>query len=65
MKPDVYNINLLIEGNGKFPDILNCGEYPFLIVSNKVVDLWEESSVSGYIPHEIKIMRKGHKAGSD
>lgn len=35
-----------IEGGTKYPDILGCGAYPFLIVSESVVMAWQEAEIT-------------------
>lgn len=35
-----------VEGGTKYPDILGCGSYPLLIVSEKVVNTWHEASIT-------------------
>jgi len=49
-------MKITIEGKGKFPDILECGEYPFLIVSKKVVDLLEISSITGFDYQTVQLL---------
>jgi hypothetical protein len=34
-----------VEEGFKYPDILGCGEYPLLIVSERVINSWEKASV--------------------
>jgi hypothetical protein len=38
-----------------FPDLLGCGSYPFLIVSDRVVDLWVRERITGYMAYECRI----------
>lgn len=46
----IYKDPLLleVEGGSKYPDVLGCGEYPFLIASEMVVTDWEREKVSGF-----------------
>lgn len=34
----------------KWPDVLGCGSYPLLIVSNNVIDSWQKENI-GEVPH--------------
>lgn len=44
-----------IEGGTKYPDILLCGEYPLLIVSERVVDDWKKDRVKGFDYYRVEI----------
>lgn len=44
-----------LEGGWKFPDILQCGAYPFLIVSDRVVSVWRESGVDCFDAYEVQV----------
>jgi hypothetical protein len=37
-----------VEGGTKYPDVLGCGSYPLLIVSQAMVDDWRGGGVTGY-----------------
>ncbi len=45
-----------LEGGSKYPDILLCGAYPLLIVSERVLKDWEREGFKGYnsFPLEIR-----------
>lgn len=58
IRKDVYSVDLEIEGKGKFPDILLCGAYPFLIVSEKVIRTWEKESLTSYKAHDVRLFRR-------
>jgi hypothetical protein len=38
--------DVIVEGGAKYPDILGCGAYPFLIVSELVVTAWQQASIT-------------------
>ena len=52
-------IDVIIEGKGSYPDFLFCGHYPLLIVSDKVLNLWNENEVSGFQSYPVRIFRAG------
>jgi len=45
-----------LEGGSKYPDILLCGAYPLLIISQQVLKAWEHIEAKGYrnFPVEIR-----------
>jgi len=51
-----YEIGLVVEGGVKYPDILGCGSYPFLIVSQYVIDDWEKFGITGYEKYKANIV---------
>jgi hypothetical protein len=40
--------DVAVEGGTKYPDVLGCGAYPFLIVSDRVVGAWAEANISSF-----------------
>ncbi len=44
-----------IEGGTKYSDILLCGEYPLLIVSEKVIKDWEQAGFTGFKYYSVGI----------
>ena len=44
---------LWINREMEFPDVLLCGHYPLVIVSNRVIEAWQKNNVTGYIAHSI------------
>ncbi len=49
-------IHLTVEGGIKYPDILGCGEYPFLIVSENMINDWERFGITGYKKYKADIV---------
>jgi len=47
--------DVIVEGGTKYPDILGCGAYPFLIVSEAVVVAWQESGISCFHTYPVGI----------
>lgn len=50
-------IDVIIEGKGLYPDFLFCGHYPLLIVSDRVLNLWNENEVNGFRSHQVRLFR--------
>ena len=48
-----YAIDL--EGGTKYPDILLCGAYPLLIVSERVRNDWVNSGITGFVSFPLEI----------
>lgn len=48
-------LEINVEGGVKYPDILGCGSYPFLIVSDAVVTDWITHSVSGFTSYPLRV----------
>jgi hypothetical protein len=40
--------DVMVEGGTQYPDILGCGAYPFLIVSDKVIDHWHQAGITSF-----------------
>lgn len=57
LKKEIRNIDLLVEGKGKYPDILLCGHWPVLIVSDKVLKKWKENNISGFHNYSVRLFR--------
>src|SRR6266508_5822856 len=54
-----------LEGGPKFPDILKCGEYPFLIVSERVVTDWRDAGITCFDAYKVSVASlKSKKARS-
>lgn len=49
--------DVVIESGSKYPDNLQCGAYPFLIVSEKVVSDWESNGVTGFEKLKVNIAK--------
>lgn len=44
-----------LEGGSKYPDILLCGEHPFLIVSGRVVTDWREAGINCFQAYKVRV----------
>jgi hypothetical protein len=51
------DFDVTVEGGSKFPDVLGCGAYPFLIVSEKVLDAWHEANLCCYHTFNVGIAK--------
>ena len=49
-------LSLLVEGKGKLPDYLMCGHYPLMIVSDRVLTIWEKEGVTGYTSYPVVLV---------
>lgn len=38
--------DVVVEGGNRYPDVLGCGAYPFLIVSESVVIAWKDAGIT-------------------
>lgn len=47
--------DVIVEGGSKYPDILQCGAYPFLIVSEAVVNDWEANGITSYKKYKVNV----------
>jgi hypothetical protein len=47
--------DVLLEGGGKYPDVLGCGAYPFLILSDRVIDALKGASISCFHTYKVGI----------
>lgn len=47
--------DVVVEGGTKYPDVLGCGEFPFLIVSEPVVDAWHEGGIASFHVYPVGI----------
>lgn len=61
LKEKFTNVDLLIEGKGKLPDILMCGHWPLLLVSPRVIECWEQNGITGYRSSRARLFRKVNK----
>jgi hypothetical protein len=41
-------LSVVIESGSRYPDILGCGAYPLLIISESVADAWKENGLRGF-----------------
>jgi len=49
--------DVTIEGGKAYPDILGCGAYPFLIVSDKVLSSWQKCGIGLLATYPVKIAK--------
>ena len=47
--------DVVLEGGTKYPDILGCGAYPFLIVSEAVISAWHEAGITSFSTNPVGI----------
>ena len=55
LKNEIGDVDLIIEGKGKYPDILSCGRWPILIVSDKVLRIWNDNNISGFRSYNVSL----------
>lgn len=49
--------DVLVEGGSKYPDILGCGAYPFLIVTEPVVMAWQKEGITCFHTYPVGIAK--------
>jgi hypothetical protein len=49
--------DVTVEGGTKYPDVLGCGAFPFLIVSERVVAVWREAGVAAFHTHPVNVAK--------
>lgn len=47
--------DVTLEKGSKYPDVLGCGAYPFLIVSDKVIKAWQDAGVCCFHVYDVKV----------
>jgi hypothetical protein len=47
--------DVIVEGGTKYPDILGCGAYPFLIVSEKVIGVWQAAGINCFHTYPVNV----------
>lgn len=47
--------DVVVEGGGRYPDILGCGAYPFLIVSESVVNAWYNAGITCFHSYLVRV----------
>lgn len=47
--------DVVVEGGSKYPDVLGCGAYPFLIVSDAVIRAWLGAEVSCFHTYPVGV----------
>lgn len=51
-----------VEGGTAYPDVLGCGEFPFLIVSEAVVEAWRKANITCFHTYEVGVNEVQSKA---
>jgi len=47
--------DVILEDGTQYPDVLGCGAFPFLIVSNRVVDHWNHANITAFHVYPVGI----------
>jgi hypothetical protein len=47
--------DVTVEGGTKYPDVLGCGAYSFLIVSARAVAVWQEAGVTAFHTYPVNV----------
>ncbi len=47
--------DVIVEGGTKYPDMLGCGAYPFLIVTERVADVWRRATTGSFQAYPVGI----------
>jgi hypothetical protein len=61
----VGSFDVLVEGGTKYPDILGCGHYPFLIVSERVVTIWQHHDIRSFTTYPVGVAEVNSKKLKD
>lgn len=58
----IGEFDVVVEGGSKYPDVLGCGEYPFLIVSEDIINDWIGAGITCFAKYCVGISEsKGSK----
>jgi predicted RNA-binding Zn-ribbon protein involved in translation (DUF1610 family) len=49
------DFDVTLEKGSKYPDILGCGAYPFLIASEKVIEAWQEVGLGFFHTYKVNV----------
>lgn len=47
--------DVVVEGGNRYPDVLGCGAYPFLIVSQSVVNAWRGAGITSFHSYQVHV----------
>ena len=47
--------DVVVEGGSKYPDVLGCGAYPFLILSESVINDWKDAGITAFETYPVGI----------
>ena len=47
--------DVVVEGGTEYPDVLGCGTFPFLIVSEGVINAWHEAGITCFHTYPVGI----------
>ncbi len=54
-KYPIGDFDVIVEGGVKYPDVLGCGAYPFLIVSEVVVNDWFDAGITCFTKYNVGV----------
>lgn len=49
------SFDVVLEGGADYPDLLQCGAYPLLIVSDRVLEAWREAGIRSFQEYPVGI----------
>jgi len=49
--------DVIVEGGSKYPDVLGCGAYPFLILSEAIINDWKEAGINAFATFPVNIAK--------
>lgn len=49
------DFDVTLEKGSKYPDVLGCGAYPFLIVSEKVIGAWQDEGLDCFHTYKVNV----------
>src|SRR5262249_11690893 len=59
------SLDVTLEGGADYPDLLGCGAYPLLIVSERTVSVLEDVGINSFIKYPVDITnRYGNMSGA-
>jgi hypothetical protein len=61
----IGSFDVLVEEGTKYPDILGCGAYPFLIVSEQVVTMWQHHHIHSFTTYPVGVAEVNSKKLKD
>lgn len=47
--------DVICEGGSKYPDVLGCGKYPYLLLSEKAISTWEKAGITQYHTYPVHV----------
>ncbi|MBI2863281.1 MAG: hypothetical protein HYX94_01800 [Chloroflexi bacterium] len=49
--------DVIVERGSQYPDVLGCGAYPFLIVSEEVIAVWIDAGISSFYTFPVDVAK--------